>query len=115
MQFQIVVPPFPTNSQKPVKVQPKVTQLGMPVPTFCKFSKYLWFETSLSSSPLLISCPSLLVVHPGSQHLTQPKTMTVPVNIIQYSQTVNLNFVGITWPHVSVATLVPSDPIAVVV
>jgi hypothetical protein len=28
---------------------------------------------------------------------------------IQYSQTVNLNFGGLTWPHVSVATLVPTD------
>lgn len=32
---------------------------------------------------------------------------------IQYSQTVLLNFRGLTWPHVSVATLVPSAPIDV--
>lgn len=32
---------------------------------------------------------------------------------IQYSQLVLLNFNGLTWPHVSVATLVPSDPIPV--
>ncbi|KXS97091.1 hypothetical protein AC578_10798 [Pseudocercospora eumusae] len=29
---------------------------------------------------------------------------------IQYSQTVILNFVGISWPHVSCATLVPTEP-----
>jgi hypothetical protein len=29
---------------------------------------------------------------------------------IQYSQTVNLNFANLTWPHISVATLVPSNP-----
>ncbi|KAG8534334.1 uncharacterized protein KY384_001178 [Bacidia gigantensis] len=41
-------------------------------------------------------------------------TITIPSIQIQYSQTVNLNF-GLpgnilTWPHVSVATLVPSSP-----
>jgi len=32
---------------------------------------------------------------------------------IQYTQTVFLNFNGLTWPHVSLATLVPNDPIPV--
>jgi hypothetical protein len=32
---------------------------------------------------------------------------------IQYTQTVFLNFNGLTWPHVSVATLVPNDPIPI--
>jgi hypothetical protein len=32
---------------------------------------------------------------------------------IQYSQQVFLNFNGLTWPHISVATLVPSDAIPV--
>ena len=32
---------------------------------------------------------------------------------IQYTQTVLLNFAGLTWPHVSVNTLVPADPIEV--
>jgi hypothetical protein len=32
---------------------------------------------------------------------------------IQYTQTVMLNFKGLTWPHVSVATLVPNEPIPV--
>lgn len=30
---------------------------------------------------------------------------------IQYTQTVLLNFNGLTWPHVSVANFVPNDPI----
>lgn len=30
---------------------------------------------------------------------------------IQYTQTVLLNFNGLTWPHVSVATLVPNEPV----
>jgi hypothetical protein len=32
---------------------------------------------------------------------------------IQYSQIVILNFAGLSWPHVSVATLVPADPVVV--
>jgi hypothetical protein len=31
---------------------------------------------------------------------------------LQYTQTVNLNFAGLTWPHVSVATLVRSNVVA---
>ncbi|EXJ63430.1 uncharacterized protein A1O5_11479 [Cladophialophora psammophila CBS 110553] len=37
-------------------------------------------------------------------------TITVPGIQIQSSQTVNLNFMGLTWPHVSVSTLVPTTP-----
>jgi len=37
----------------------------------------------------------------------------VPFIQIQYSQTVFLNFGPLTWPHVSVATLIPADPIVV--
>jgi hypothetical protein len=32
---------------------------------------------------------------------------------IQYSQETILNFSGISWPHVSVASLIPADPIPV--
>ena len=32
---------------------------------------------------------------------------------IQYSQQVLLNFNGLSWPHVSVATLVPASPLPV--
>jgi hypothetical protein len=38
------------------------------------------------------------------------KDITVPGIQIQYSQTVNLSFAKLTWPHVSVATLVPTGP-----
>jgi hypothetical protein len=44
---------------------------------------------------------------------TAPKTITVTYTQIQYSQEVFLNFNTLTWPHVSVATLVPASPIAV--
>lgn len=41
---------------------------------------------------------------------SEPKKITVPGIQIQYSQTVNLNFATLTWPHVSVATIVPTGP-----
>ena len=44
---------------------------------------------------------------------TAPKTITETYTQIQYSQSVFLNFNTLTWPHVSVATLVPASPIAV--
>jgi len=40
-------------------------------------------------------------------------TITMPTTQIQYSQDVILNFNGLSWPHVSVASLVPADPIPV--
>lgn len=45
--------------------------------------------------------------------ITAPLTITVTFTQIQYSQTVFLNFKGLTWPHVSVATLIPDDSIEV--
>ena len=45
--------------------------------------------------------------------ITAPKKIVVPFIQIQYSQTVFLNFNTLTWPHVSVATLIPADPIVV--
>jgi hypothetical protein len=48
-----------------------------------------------------------------ARETTQAHTVTVTSTQIQYSQTVLLNFNALTWPHVSVATLVPNDPIPV--
>jgi hypothetical protein len=42
-----------------------------------------------------------------------PRTIKVTAPQIQYSQQVFLNFNGLTWPHVSVATLVPASPVPV--
>ena len=41
------------------------------------------------------------------------KSVSVTWTQIQYSQVVNLNFQALTWPHASVATLVPKDPVVV--
>jgi hypothetical protein len=45
--------------------------------------------------------------------LDMPREITVKFKQIQYTQTVLLNFAGLTWPHVSVNTLVPADDIVV--
>jgi hypothetical protein len=45
--------------------------------------------------------------------LDKPRKIKVRFTQIQYSQTVLLNFAGLTWPHVSVNTLVPADDIIV--
>lgn len=51
------------------------------------------------------------VFHVEPPHdIPHPITITVSSTQIQYSQVVNLNFAGLTWPHVSVATLVPTTP-----
>jgi hypothetical protein len=45
--------------------------------------------------------------------IREPRYITVRSPQIQYSQQVFLNFKGLSWPHVSVATLVPRNPIPV--
>ena len=57
---------------------------------------------TLEEARQLVTSPSKLP--------SEPKKILVPGIQIQYSQMVNLNFAGLTWPHVSVATLVPTGP-----
>jgi LysM repeat protein len=45
--------------------------------------------------------------------ITDKQSITVTYTQIQYSQNVSLNFATLTWPHVSVATLVPLAEIAI--
>jgi hypothetical protein len=45
--------------------------------------------------------------------ITTPRTIKVAATQIQYAQQVFLNFNGLTWPHVSVATLVPAATLPV--
>ncbi len=45
----------------------------------------------------------------------EPTTIDVSYTQIQYTQTVLLNFNHLTWPHVSVATLVPNGPVPVAI
>jgi hypothetical protein len=55
--------------------------------------------------------PRFLVQPPFD--LKAPRQIKVNFTQIQYTQTVLLNFNGLTWPHVSVNTLVPADDIIV--
>jgi hypothetical protein len=55
--------------------------------------------------------PEFLIDPPVA--ITAPRTIKATATQIQYVQKVFLNFNGITWPHVSVATLVPAAPVAV--
>jgi hypothetical protein len=80
----ILVPPGTVGTPFAVKAKPSVP--GQRVPTF---SGTLPFD------------------------LDMPRQLTVHFTQIQYTQTVLLNFNGLTWPHVSVNTLVPADDIVV--
>ena len=55
--------------------------------------------------------PSFSVKPPHD--ITKPTPITVTSTQIQYSQMVILNFAGLSWPHVSVATLIPQHPVLV--
>jgi hypothetical protein len=64
-------------------------------------------ETSIPGQP----APKF-IIDPAID-ITEPRRITFTTTQIQYSQVVLLNFNGLTWPHVSVATLVPRDPIPI--
>ena len=85
VQYKLLVPVWKTGSP-PLILQPKAPHAGAIVESFS---------------------------------VTPPHAITAPINItvtatqIQYSQIVNLNFAGLTWPHVSVATLVKQGNLTV--
>lgn len=79
VQHKIVVPIFKPG-QPPLKIPAPAPHPGAKVPVF--------------------------LVNPPHE-ITAPRTIIVHSTQIQYSQTVFLNFAKLTWPHVSVATLIP--------
>jgi hypothetical protein len=85
VEFTIEVPVFEPG-QPPLIIPAETGAAGQPVPEF------------LVNPPIRIAAP-------------RPITVRAPQ--IQYSQQVVLNFNGLSWPHVSVATLVPASPLAV--
>ena len=80
VEHTIIVPIFHPG-EPPLTLKAESTEPGQVVPTF------------LVRPPIPIPAP---------------RPITVFSKQIQYSQVVMLNFAGLTWPHVSVATLVPS-------
>ena len=85
VEHKIVIPPFKLG-EEPLKIPAPTTRVGQHVPVFH--------------------------VEPPRE-IPTPITITVTSTQIQYSQVVFLNFAGLTWPHVSVATLVPSAAVPV--
>lgn len=85
VEQRILVPIFKPG-QPPLTVKGDVTVSGQPVPSF--------------------------IVRPPVE-IPVPRPITFTFTQIQYSQVVMLNFNGLTWPHVSVATLLPAGGIAV--
>ena len=85
VEHVIVVPIFKPG-HPPLTIPAETGDAGQPVPRF--------------------------LVNPPIE-ITAPRRITVQSTQIQYSQEVFLNFNTLTWPHVSVATLVQSDAIPV--
>lgn len=86
VEHTIVLPPFPEPPAEPIELRPEGHTPGALVPTF--------------------------IVHPPVP-IPRPHPITIRTTQIQYSQTVILNFNGLSWPHVSVATLVPASSVPV--
>jgi hypothetical protein len=85
VEHSIVVPPF-VPGHPPIELKAETTHPSLPVPTFS--------------------------VRPPFA-IEKPRVIKLFSHQIQYSQTVMLNFNRLTWPHVSVATLVPAGPLPV--
>jgi hypothetical protein len=89
VEYDVHVPPMPFGTP-PVVLQPVPTNPAIPLqPSF------------VAAIPIV----------PGKGFAGG--TVKVATTQIQYSQKVLLNFNGLSWPHVSVATLVPADPIPI--
>jgi hypothetical protein len=85
VEVTILVPIFRVG-QPPLEIEADVKAPGAPAPRF------------------LVRPPVEIPI---------PRHITITFTQIQYSQMVLLDFNGLTWPHVSVATLVPSTSIGV--
>lgn len=85
IEHTILVPPFEPG-QPVLRLPAEGVPAGQPAPSF--------------------------VVRPPIP-IPEPRPITVTSTQIQYSQTVILNFNGLSWPHVSVATLVPAGSVPV--
>lgn len=66
---------------------------------------------ALEDKALRRAGPTLVLIPPFP--ISKPRDITFTTTQIQYSQLVILNFNTLSWPHVSVATLAPAEPITV--
>lgn len=86
-------------------------KITVPVHTLGQGPLEIAAPSPVAGAPDGFLAPSFIVDPPVG--ITAPKTITVTSTQIQYSQFVILNFATLSWPHVSVATLIPKDPIKV--
>jgi hypothetical protein len=108
---------------------------GLPLPTKPNAQTLLmtavfWIETveqtimvpifKPGQPPLLIKGVAAIPLQPVPTfsvtppfEIKEPRPLKVTSTQIQYSQLVFLNFATLTWPHCSVATLVPAAPVVV--
>jgi hypothetical protein len=81
------------------------------VPVFTPGQPPLTISPAPEAGPSRQPVPQFLVTPPAE--ITAPRTIKATATQIQYVQKVLLNFNTLSWPHVSVATLVPAAPVAV--
>jgi hypothetical protein len=81
------------------------------VPAFKPGQPPLTISPAREAGPSRQPVPEFLVNPPAE--ITAPRTIKATATQIQYVQKVMLNFNTLSWPHVSVATLVPAAPVAV--
>jgi hypothetical protein len=89
VDYQVIVPAF-TPGQEAIIVSP--------VP-----------PVDVDGRPVLV--PRFRIEPPFP--ILEPVTIAVEATQIQYSQNVTLDFAGLHWPHVTVATLIPKHPVPV--
>lgn len=65
------------------------------------------------TTPATPLVPNFVAQLPQSAKPFPGGVISVPTTQIQYSQMVLLNFNGLSWPHASVASLIPSGPISI--
>lgn len=86
-------------------------KITVPVHTLGQGPLEIAAPSPVTGAPAGFHAPSFIVDPPAG--ISTPKTIIVTSTQIQYSQRVILNFAPLSWPHVSVATLIPKDPIKV--
>jgi hypothetical protein len=93
VMYDVEIPALFTRDPKAHKVTPVLLRPNMP--------------NSDAPTPQFAITPPPFKANEGRRG---KQVIKVPGIQVQYSQTVNLDFFGLTWPHMSVATLVPKEP-----
>lgn len=102
----VITIPIWHPGQPPLHLSPTSTHIHTPISSSTDSATAPTTNLTHLGIPKLV--PQFLIEPPHA--ITAPKTIKVHTTQIQYSQVVNLNFAGLTWPHVSVATLIPAAP-----